>query len=102
MKTLQDLYSEIMASDELKKALAEATKAGTVDEFLREHGCDVSLDELEEFLAGIEAQDAPIELSMDQLLEVAGGAKNTKSILTQTVQCPNTNECSNTCIRDCC
>ena len=47
-------------------------------------------------------QDDPIELSMDQLLEVAGGAKNTKSIITQTVQCPNTNECSNTCIRDCC
>lgn len=39
MKTLQELYSEILKSEELKKALAEAVKNNTAGGFLKAHGC---------------------------------------------------------------
>ena len=38
MKTLRELYGEILAGDELKKAFEEAYAAGKVPEFLKEHG----------------------------------------------------------------
>lgn len=39
MKTLQELYSEILKSEELKKALAGAMKGNKADDFLKAHGC---------------------------------------------------------------
>jgi len=99
MKTFQDLYDEITKDDELKKAFVEALRTGKEMEFLREQGVDGTKEEIEEFLAEKEAEENPLELSVEKLKLVAGG---TESILTQTVQCPDTNECSNTCIRDCC
>ena len=99
MKTFQDLYDEITKDDELKKAFVEALRTGKEMEFLREQGVDGTKEEIEEFLAEKEAEENPLELSVEKLKLVAGGPE---SILTQTVQCPDTNECSNTCIRDCC
>ena len=40
MKTLQELYNEVLGSDELKKALAEAINGGKVEDFLKAHGCE--------------------------------------------------------------
>ncbi len=72
MKTLQALYEEVKASDDLKKALAEAVKAGKVMDFLKANDCDATYDELKEFVAEKAAQDRPIELSEDELKKVAG------------------------------
>ena len=46
MKTLQELYKEIGASDELKAAFAEAAKSGKAVDFLREKGCETTVEEL--------------------------------------------------------
>ena len=73
MKTLQALYEEVKASDDLKKALAEAVKAGKVTEFLKANGCDATVDELKEFVAEKVAKDRPVELSDEELEKVAGG-----------------------------
>ena len=102
MKSLQDLYDEVMGSEELKEAFVQAAKTDTYADFLAAHDCDATLDELQEFLNAKAAEDDPIELSMDELKEAVGGAGNTLSTLTLTTKCPNSNECSHTCIRDCC
>ena len=68
MKTLQELYNEILASDDLKQAFIEATKLGKVQEFLRAHGCDVTAEDLKSFLA-----QQTGELSDDELDNAAGG-----------------------------
>ena len=98
MKTVQELYSEIVASDELKKAFVEAMKANKLEDFLKAHGCEATEEEIKEYIETKAAEDAPIELSDDELRAVAGG-----SVATNTCGCTgNTYECSDTCIRDCC
>ncbi|MBR0030797.1 MAG: Nif11-like leader peptide family RiPP precursor [Treponema sp.] len=71
MKTLQDLYKEVMASDELKKAFAQAAKDNKVADFLKEHGSDATEEELKAFFAEKAKDDKP--LSEDDLENVAGG-----------------------------
>ena len=99
MKTIQELYAEIMANDELKKAFVEAMKAGKLEDFLKERGCEATEEEVKEFVETKAASDAPIELSDDELELVAGGS------FVDSVECShkgNTCNCSNSCIRDCC
>ncbi|MBQ3693733.1 MAG: hypothetical protein IJQ77_01755 [Synergistaceae bacterium] len=74
MKTLQELYEEIKTSDELKKELSDAVRAGKVTEFLKANDCASTAEELKEFAAEKTAQDKPMrELSLDELEMVAGG-----------------------------
>ncbi len=73
MKTLQDLYEEVKKSDDLKKALADAVKAGKVTEFLKANGCDATAEELKEFVAEKANRDKPIDLSEEELENIAGG-----------------------------
>jgi predicted ribosomally synthesized peptide with nif11-like leader len=74
MKTLQEFYEEVKTSDDLKKSLAEAVKAGKITEFLKAQGCDATADELKEFVVGKTAQDKPMrEISEEELEHVAGG-----------------------------
>ena len=74
MKTLQELYNEIIKSDELKKQFLEASKNGKALDFIKEHGCEATADEIKAFL---EAQStADKELSADELKNVAGGVCN--------------------------
>ena len=99
MKTIQELYSEIMANDELKKAFVESMKAGKLEDFLKAHGCEATAEEVQEFMDAKAAGDVPIELSDDELKLVAGGS------FVDSVECShkgNTCNCSNSCIRDCC
>ena len=99
MKTMQELYSEIVSSDELKKAFVEAMKANKLEDFLKAHGCEATVEEVQEFVDSKAAEDVPIELSDDQLKYVAGGS------FVDSVECShkgNTCNCSNSCIRDCC
>ena len=71
MKTIQELYSEIMGSQELKAQFIEAAKAGKQEEFLKAHGCDATLEEVKAFLEAKQSEDAP--LSFDELENAAGG-----------------------------
>ena len=76
MKTIQELYSEVMGSEELKAQFIETAKAGKQESFLKEHGCDATLEEVAAFLKAKSEEDAP--LSLDELENSAGGAcKNT-------------------------
>ena len=72
MKTLQDLYTEIMASEELKKAFAQAAKDNKVADFLKAQGCDATEDEFKAFL--VEKAKTDKALSEDELENVAGGS----------------------------
>ena len=74
MKTIQELYNEIMASKELKAQFIDAAKAGKQEEFLKEHGCEATLQEVQAFLEAKAKEDAP--LSMDELDNAAGGGCN--------------------------
>ena len=71
MKTLQELYKEIINSDELKKAFTEAAKAGEALEFIKVHGCETTEEELKAFLSKQSG-----ELSDDELDNAAGGTCN--------------------------
>ena len=72
MKTIQELYNQIMASQELKAQLIEAAKAGKQEEFLKAHGCEANPQEIAAFLQAKQNEDAP--LSFDELENAAGGA----------------------------
>ena len=71
MKTLEDLYKEVMASEELKKAFAQAAKDKKVADFLKAQGCDASEDEFKAFLT--EKAKTDKALSEEDLENVAGG-----------------------------
>ena len=66
MKTLQELYNEVIQSDELKKEFLEAGKNGKAEEFIKAHGCDATMDEIKVFLE--EQAKADKELSAEELL----------------------------------
>ena len=77
MKTIQELYSEIMESQELKAQFIEAAKAGKQEEFLKAHGCEATLEEVKAFLEAKAKEDAP--LSLNELQNAAGGECNAKT-----------------------
>ena len=74
MKTIQELYTEIMASKELKAQFIEAAKAGKQEEFLKAHGCEATMEEVKAFLEAKAKEDAP--LSVNELENAAGGECN--------------------------
>ena len=77
MKTIQELYSEVMNNQELKEKFIEAAKAGKQETFLKEHGCDATLEEVAAFLKAKSEEDAP--LSVDELENSAGGSCTAKT-----------------------
>ena len=83
MKTIQELYSEIMASEELKDQFIEAAKAGKQEEFLKAHGCEATMEEVQAFLEAKQQEDAP--LSFDELENAAGGECNDETRLEQAI-----------------
>ena len=72
MKTLQDLYSEVIANDELKNEFMEAAKDGRTTEFLKAHGCEATVEELAAFMKERESG----ELSDEELDDAAGGCND--------------------------
>ena len=76
MKNLQELYAEIIGSDELKQAFAAAAKEGKVAEFLKAQGCEATAEEIKTFLK----EKADQQLSDDELDSVAGGACNNHTL----------------------
>ena len=99
MKSLQELCDEVMGDDTLKKAFAKAMQQGAAEDFLREHGCETTMEELREFLQGRIKAGEPMELSADELSELAGG---TSYYCGEPCSRGDTWDCSDTCIRDCC
>lgn len=85
MKTLGELYDEVLKSEELKKALAGAVKDGKVEDFIRANGCAASAAEFSAFLK--ERQSKPGELADEELASVAGGDQHTLSMLFHTNPC---------------
>ena len=77
MKTIQELYNEVMENQELKAKFIEAAKAGKQEDFLKEHGCGATTEEVAAFLKTRSEEDAP--LSLDELENSAGGTCNRKT-----------------------
>ena len=70
MKTLEELYSEVMASEELKKEFG-SLKPEEVEGFAEKHGCKATLDEIKAFLT--EKSNAEGEVSEEEVEQIAGG-----------------------------
>ena len=49
--TITEAYEKIKNSPELKKKAAEAAKNGKIEEFLKENGFDVTVDQIKDFVA---------------------------------------------------
>lgn len=81
--TIEALYKEIIASDELKSAFAEAVKAQKLDEFLKSQGCDAAGAEIMDFIKSLRKGEG--ELADDELNSVAGGCNSTEAIYSMTV-----------------
>ena len=60
MKTLEEIYREVIASEQLKTEFAAAVKAGTVGAFLTAHGCDATSAEATTFLKERQAREGEL------------------------------------------
>ena len=84
MKTLQELYDEIFASEELRTEYYESTKTEEAfAAFLKKYDCSASLDEVKEFLNEKVAEAK--EMTDDELRQIAGGGRKTSSIVSNLV-----------------
>ena len=92
MKNIQELYNEVMGDQTLKSQFIEAAKAGRLTDFLKEHGCGATKEDVAVFLKAKVKEDAPLSASE---LENASGGKCTSgtaiemaySILTMGTGC---------------
>ena len=70
MKTIEELYKEVLASEELKKEFL-SLKPEEVESFAAKYGCKASLDEIKAFFEAKKSQTGA--LSDDELDQIAGG-----------------------------
>ncbi|MGN0578511.1 MAG: hypothetical protein ACI4J4_07820 [Ruminiclostridium sp.] len=70
MKTIEELYNEVMASEDLKHEFL-ALKPEEVESFAEKYGCKTTLDEIKSFLT--EKSAASGELSDEEIEQIAGG-----------------------------
>ena len=87
MKSLDEMYQEVMADEALKEEFTAAFRDGRVSEFLKAHDCDATVEEVEEYVKGQRDE----ELSLDDLGSVAGGGGG----------CGNTASCGDYCTFTC-
>jgi len=81
MKTIEELYEEIRASDELKKAFSLAMKENRVEEFAKAHGCEASMADAMAFMKSLKER----ELTEDDMEKVAGGKGCSSMTCTCTI-----------------
>ena len=88
--TIKEAYEKIKNSPELKKKAAEAAKNGKIEEFLKENGFDITVDQIKDFAANSKNR----ELSREELDMASGGGcddgcgKNTAwSMITFGIGC---------------
>lgn len=86
MKTAKEIYEEIRSDEGLRESFAEAVKEKKVEAFLKNHGCEISVDELTVFIRSQqdEAANTVEQLSLEELEGVTGGF-------------PDVSECINSC-----
>ena len=81
MKTLETLYQEVLASDELKKGLAEAAKTPEgLKAWICAQGCEATLEQVQAFLK--EKQEKTGELTDDELESAAGGCNKNEALFS--------------------
>ena len=80
MKTIQELYNEVLKSEELKKAFSEAVQNKTVEDFLKAQGCEASMEDVAAFLKEQQAKSG--ELADNELDNVAGGCNMEEAALS--------------------
>ena len=80
MKTLQELYNEVMNSDTLKTEFLALTTPEQVVAFAEKNGCPATLEEIKSFFE--EQSAAAGELSDEKMAMVAGGAVFTPEFYT--------------------
>ena len=78
MKTLEELYNEILADEGLKEQLKAAAEENKVEEFFKSHGCEATVDEVKEFI------NSKKEVSLDELDSAAGGLLDLTAIIAST------------------
>ena len=71
MKTLNELYTEVAASDTLKAEFLALKTPEEVVAFAKKNGCDATQDDIRAFFE--EKQKSSGELSEEDLEQVAGG-----------------------------
>jgi len=71
MKTLNELYTEVTASDALKAEFLALKTPEDIVAFVKKNGCDATLEDIKAFFE--EKQKAAGELSEEELEQVAGG-----------------------------
>ena len=77
MKTLEELYKDVIASDELKKEFTEAAKSkDDIEALLKKHDCGASFNEFITFLK----EKSEGEMDDDEVEAVAGGKSKAKKI----------------------
>ena len=76
MKTLEELYNEILADEGLKEQLKAAAKENKVEEFFKAHGCEATIEEVKEFI------NSKKEVSLDELDSAAGGCTTDGALLS--------------------
>ena len=69
MKTIEELYNEINASEELKKVVSAIKDKEAFADFLKQHGCEASVEEFEKFVKS----QREGEIGDDEVQAVAGG-----------------------------
>ena len=78
MKTIQELYNEVLKNEELKKAFSEAVQNKTVEDFLKSHGCEASMEDVGAFLKEQQAKTG--EVADNELDNVAGGCNGVEAL----------------------
>ena len=74
MKSMQELYDEIIRSEELKKEFLDSGKnKETMEAFLKAHECDVTIEKFAEFLK--EKSETSEDMNEADLKAVAGGGE---------------------------
>ena len=86
MKSIEELYKEVQENEELKKEFITAFKEGKVEDFLKAHDCDATVDDVMAFLNSTKEETA----SEDDLAKVAGGGCSSNG-------CKRTDDCSYDC-----
>lgn len=77
MKTIEMIINEIKENEALQQKLMQAAKGNALDAFLKELGCEASVEEFIECLKKPQG-----ELSDDDLDAVAGGARWEEALIS--------------------
>ena len=80
MATLEEVYQQVLGDDGERAAFVEAAKAGTVQAFAAERGCQATEQEVADFLKEVSTREG--ELSEAELEGVAGGCNNSEAFVS--------------------